>query len=206
MTPQDIVDIVEARFPILLYQGYRLNETVPVDGGGLPILWPKELDAALAAYSTKAGVRETMYVQQADIDPVEHTLVLPVDFLRIENIKAANDGLVKYREGTQTIDQTTIRILTLLPDVDLNEYVYPLSLEYYMNLAVLNRDEVLPEECDVNLVIDYLEAIVGIANGQMCKAMESLDLELQQRTLADYLQQKKDCEASLGGIRIFPVP
>ncbi len=45
MTPQEIVDIVESRFPLLLYQGYRQGETVPLDGDSLPILWPKELKA-----------------------------------------------------------------------------------------------------------------------------------------------------------------
>ncbi len=61
----------------------------------------------------------------------------------------------------------------------------------------------LPELCDINLLADYLESLVGTANAQLCSATESLDLNLKQKTLAEYMQQKKDCETSFAGIRCF---
>ncbi len=204
MTPQDIVDIVEARFPILLYQGYRLSETVPTDGNGDPILWPKELIAALVAYSLKAGIQETLYVKQADIDEVDYTIVMPTDFISLDKVQESDGTSVNILEGARGITNSTLKVLTLIPQVDLNEYSYPITLRYFMNLGIFDRDSVLPEECDVNLLIDYLESIVGIANSQMCAAMENLDLDLQQRKLAEYVQQKKDCEAYFATIRCFP--
>ena len=212
MTPQEIVDMVESRFPVMMYDGYRENEPViynsggtePADESDFPLLWPKELKAVLLVYSRKAAIKTTVYVEAEEIDSVTQTIDLPTDFMSLDMCADVDGSFIRTQRGSRFEDPDTIKTLKLIPIVPLDELLYPIRLSYFINLDSYSRDQDLPDEIDVDLIMDYFEALVGVPNTQLCKAVGSVDIDIQQKEIPEYEQQKRECEEKFANIRSLP--
>jgi hypothetical protein len=207
MTPREITEAVALKFGVLMYEGYKADETTfqTYASDGEKVFWPKEQKQVLSAYGNKAGIRKSMDVEEEDIDPIELTIDLPTDFRAIETCHDRSGIFIKTKQGTRTEGEDTIKTLKFLPLVGLDEITYPISFRYFLNLSAVDRETDLPESCEFGLIIDYLEAIVGLINAQWIAAMEMNDtFDMQQREYAEYQQQKTEVEEKLTGIKILP--
>ncbi|MCP4752652.1 MAG: hypothetical protein GY866_17335 [Proteobacteria bacterium] len=205
MTPKEIVESVEARFPLALYQGYRLGTDPDVDGDGDPVLWPKELKAVLTAYGKKAAIRKILYVAAEDVDAITQAMDKPADYLALEMCQDQNGVYIRTNDTTRVDGPDTIRTLKFVHIFGNDSIIYPIRLTYFVKLsACIADDDELPESCDTDLMMDYLEALVGIINSQYQDATVSLDMEMRQKDRAEYIEQRRECEERIASIRALP--
>lgn len=214
MTPSDITGLVEARFPILMYQGYRLTEQPQLDTENNVILWPKELKLALNTYSSKAGIKKIFQIKGEDIDPLTSTVEKPFGYYALANCKTSDGVFIDVLEGYKnsgvgfTLNRLSIddiEVVKLIPLEGLENVLYPLELSYFVDLkACIADDKDLPNECDINLICDLLEAYVGVVNSQYNSATESLDMAVPLKTLDNYEQQRREVEEKIKELRVLP--
>lgn len=207
MTPKEIVETVEGRLPVLLYQGYRLDvDPLPTDGDGDVILWPKELKMVFSTYARKAGIKKMVYIEGEDLDPVEYTIDIPSDFRALDITADNNGSYIRTKQGTRIDGAETIKTIKFLPLTEWEDMVYPIRMSYFIDLASYanTRDQELPPECDFDLMCDYLEALVGVSNANLCNATQAVDMDVQQKEMQDYIQQKTFCEERFANLRSIP--
>ncbi len=157
----------------------------------------------MVAYSTKAGLKNSLNVEQAEIDPATYLIDLPTDFLYMDSVVDLSEAIVSSQTGTRIDGEDTIKTLKFIPETDLSEYTYPLQLVYFSDLLSFDRVDELPNHCDVNLLIDYLESIVGIPNAQLYAAIEVMDINTRQKTITEYSAQKQECERMFTNIQTY---
>ena len=205
MTLQEIKDLVAAKFPVLMYEGYRPDVTPAEDGEGNVILWPNELKAVLTAYGNKAGIRKTMHVELEDIDSTEFTIDQPTDYRALETCQDDLGVYIRTKESTRFENPDTIKTIKLYPRAGWDYVNYPIRFSYFVKLSAVPLDEDLPAQCDTDLLIEYLEAMVGEIDAKYNAAMEMNDtFEMKQKEYTDYVQQRERCEERISKLTILP--
>lgn len=137
MTPNELLESVKARFPILLHS----------DEDALQAL----LSKAIGAYQDLAGFMARTRIKETDL--VDGAFPIPVRFL--------NRVAVKDAQGTYVTSQVWGNEMELGTS---DNTPYPLTLIYLENLRDSDYDSVTLPSNSIGLISDYLELLIASPN------------------------------------------
>lgn len=178
MTPNQLLEEVKARFPILLHDN--------------PVILDSLLKKALAKYQELAGFNGKMRISETDLvvdDPTFATyILLPSFFAARLNLK---DATGRFISCSQWDDRLELKLH--------GHETFPFTLLYAQNILEANFDEYKLPTTSISLLGDYLELLIAIPNAERQRRiatagkLDTSDIALE----ADLNTRKTELETSM---------